>query len=98
TQGIDTPANRLRLLAIELEAAEFEQGWDGLRAIYQAAADADPADARVFHSWGISASNWAEEWMTPDLSERVAIAREAERVLRTALELAPRDSRNAHTL
>src|SRR5436305_1088381 len=59
-RDIDTPANRLRLLAIELECANFEQGWSGLRAIYQAAADADPADARVFHSWGISASNWAE--------------------------------------
>jgi hypothetical protein len=99
TRDIDlAPANRLRRLAIELESLEFEQGWSGLRAIYQAAAEADPTDPLVLHSWGISASNWAEEWMTPDLSDRVAIAGEAERVLRAALELAPRDSKIAYTL
>jgi tetratricopeptide (TPR) repeat protein len=99
TRDIDMPpANRLRWLAIAVESLEFEQGWEGLRAIYQAAAEADPTDAFVLHSWGISARNWAEEWMTPSLSDRVAVAGEAERVLRAALELTPRDSRIAHTL
>jgi hypothetical protein len=42
-----SPANRLRWLAIQVEYALFEHGW------------ADPADYRVLHSWGLSASNWA---------------------------------------
>jgi tetratricopeptide (TPR) repeat protein len=99
TRDIDMPpANRLRWLAIKLESLEFEHGWKGLRAIYQAAAEADPADALVLHSWGISANDWAEEWVTPGLSDRVAIADEAEQVLHAALELTPKDSRIAHTL
>jgi tetratricopeptide (TPR) repeat protein len=93
------PAQRLRWLAIALEHVRFERGWDGLRTIYQAAAEAAPADPFILHSWGISASYWAEDPVaTPDLSERKALADEAERVLRAALELAPRDSRIAHTL
>jgi tetratricopeptide (TPR) repeat protein len=99
TGDIDMPpAYRFRWLAIKLENEEFEEGWSGLRAIYQAAAAADPSDADVLHSWGISASEWAEEWMTPGLSDREAIAGEAERVLRAALELKPRDSGVAHAL
>jgi len=99
TRDVDMPpANRLRWLAIELEYLEFEQGWNGLRTIYQAAAEADPTDAAVLHSWGISASNWAEEWMTSQLADRVAIACEAERVLRAALELTPNDRKIAYTL
>jgi tetratricopeptide (TPR) repeat protein len=99
TRDIDMPAaERLRWLAINLDYQEFEQGWQGLRAIYQAAAEADPANAFVPHSWGISAINWAEKWRTPGLSDRVAIAGEAARVLRAALEFLPRDSRIAHTL
>lgn len=99
TRDIDmSPADRLRRLAINVEHLEFEQGWNGLRAIYQAAAAADPTDAAVLHSWGISARNWTEEWRTAGLPDRVAIAGEAERVLRKALELAPRDSMIAHTL
>lgn len=99
TRDLDLPpANLLQRLAIEVEDLEFEHGWHGLRAIYQAAAEADPTNAWVLHSWGISANNWAEEWMTPGLSERVAIAGEAERALCAALELTPRDSRIAHTL
>src|SRR5262249_55874279 len=54
------PAQRLRWLAIELEHARFERGWDDLRTIYQAAADAAPADPWVLHSWGLSASRWVE--------------------------------------
>jgi hypothetical protein len=93
------PAQRLRWLAIELEHARFERGWDGLRTIYQAAADAAPADPWVLHSWGLSASRWVEgEVYTSDPDERKAIAVEAERVLRAALELAPGDGRVAHTL
>jgi hypothetical protein len=68
THDLDMPlANRLRWLATELEYLKFEQGWKGLRAISKAAAEADPADPLVLHSWGISATNWTEEWMTPDL-------------------------------
>jgi tetratricopeptide (TPR) repeat protein len=93
-----TAANRLRWLAIGLEHARFEQGWAGLRAIYQAAQKADPTDSYVLHSWGISARNWAVDWMTPDPAERVAIAAEAERVLRGSLELTPRNSPVAHAL
>jgi len=93
------PAQRLRWLAIALEHERFEQGWNGLRTIYQAAAEADPTDSWVLHSWGLSASTWVEGGVyTPDLGERKAIAVEAERVLRAALELVPGDSRIAHTL
>src|SRR5262249_28966190 len=65
-----TPADRLRWLAIGLEHDRFERGWEDLRAIYQAAADADPKDPFVLHSWGISAHDWMEDWMTPELSDR----------------------------
>jgi tetratricopeptide (TPR) repeat protein len=92
------PADRLRRLAIGLEHDRFERGWEDLRAIYQAAADADPKDPFVLHSWGISAHDWMEDWMTPELSDRVGIAAEAERVLRAALDLAPRSAFVAHTL
>ncbi len=94
------PAQRLRWLAIALENDCFEQGWEGMRSIYQAAATADPADPFVLHSWGISASNWAETLPaeSPAPAERKAIADEAERVLHAALELAPRHSQIAHTL
>ena len=99
TRDIEVPtAHRLRCLAIDVESLEFDQGWHGLRAIYQAAAEADPTDPLVLHSWGISASNWAEEWMTAGLSDRGAIAADGERVLRAALALAPHDSGIAHTL
>src|SRR5262245_5371944 len=87
-----TPADRLRWLAIEREHDRFGRGWEDLRAIYQAAADADPKDPFVLHSWGISAHDWAEDWMTPELSDRVRIAAEAERVLRASLALSPRNA------
>jgi tetratricopeptide (TPR) repeat protein len=101
TRGIDaSPAQRLRWLAIALEHETFEHGWGDLRVIYQTAADADPTDPLILHSWGISASFWAETLpsSTPPSVERKAIAEEAERVLLTALELTPGDSRLAHTL
>jgi tetratricopeptide (TPR) repeat protein len=100
TRDIEAPAaQRLRWLAIGLEHDRFERGWDGLRAIYQAAAQADPTDPFILHSWGLSASIWAENPLfTPDPSERMAITGEADRVLRAALERAPRDSLIAHTL
>lgn len=99
TGDIDSPpASRLRWLAIELEFSEFEKGWNGLRAIYEAAAKADATDSRVFHSWGISATEWAEERRTTNLRDRLSIASEAERVLHTALELVPQDSEIAHAM
>ncbi len=99
TQDIPaTPADRLRLLAIELENLSFENGWSDLRKIYRWAAEADPGDSAVFHSWGIAARNWTEEWMTPNVSERVRIAEEAEGVLLVALDLSPRNSHIAHSL
>jgi len=99
THDLDLPpAARLRSLAIQLETEEFDQGWTGLRAIYEAAAEADPADALVLHSWGISATHWADKAKTPSTSGRAAIVSEAERVLHAALELAPGDSSVAHAL
>jgi tetratricopeptide (TPR) repeat protein len=100
TRGIEAPpAQRLRWLAIALENDRLERGWDGLRAIYRAAAEADPTDFRILHSWGLSAINWASSHVaTPDLDERKAIADEAERVLRAALDPSPRDTRVAHSL
>jgi tetratricopeptide (TPR) repeat protein len=93
------PAQRLRWLAIALEHERLERGWDSLRTIYQAAVDAAPTDPWVLHSWGLSASQWVEGGVyASDPEERKAIADEAEGVLRAALELAPRDSRIAHTL
>jgi tetratricopeptide (TPR) repeat protein len=93
-----SPSRRLRELAIRLEREEFEQGWAGLAAIYEAAAKADGKDPLVFHSWGIAASEWTQEWMTRDLASREVIAREAEKVLHIALELAPDDSPTAEAL
>jgi tetratricopeptide (TPR) repeat protein len=94
-----SPSNRLRWLAIQLEHASFEHGWDDLRTIYRAAAAADPADYRVFHSWGLSASNFvAPGANTLDPAARRTISEEAERALLAALELSPRDSHVAHTL
>jgi hypothetical protein len=100
TRDIEAPpAQRLRWLAIALENHRLEGGWDSLRAIYRAAAEADPADFRILHSWGLSASNWASSRVaTPDPDQQKAIADEAERVLRAALDLSPRDSRVAHSL
>ena len=99
TEHINASAgSRLRWLAISLENEPFERGWEDLRAIYETAAAADPNDEMILHSWGISATLWMEDWMTPGLPERVTIAAEAERVLMSALELAPKDAGIAHTL
>jgi len=100
TQGIKaTPAQRLRWLAIALENVRFEQGWESLRAIYQAAGQADPTDPWVLHSWGLSASRWVEgKLRIRDVERLEGLADEAERVLHAALELAPKDSRIAHSL
>lgn len=92
------PATRLRWLAMEVESLEFEDGWSGLRAIYELAATTNPLAPSILHSWGISAINWAEEWRTPGLSDRVAIASEAERVLHAALSITPGDSTIAHSI
>src|SRR5262249_2108525 len=74
TQNLELPAaERLRKLAIALEGRQFENGWDDLRMIYAAAAEADPHDANVFHSWGISALDWFGDWNTPEMADRVAI-------------------------
>ncbi len=105
TQTIDwPPGERLWLLAIGLEYEEFETGWDGLRRIYQAAADAVPADnpelrAQVLRSWGISAQVYYDSERTvPDLQDRIAIAQEARQVLHEALDLTPEDSQIAYVL
>ncbi len=99
TAGIhESPVESLRQLAIRLESGQFEHGWKGLRAIYEAAAAADPGAAIVLHSWGIAAVAWMEEWKTASMPERVEIAHEAERVLTRALDLAPRTPCFAHSL
>lgn len=93
-----SPARRLRALAIRLQDEQFDQGWHGLAAIYQAAAEADRTDLLVLHSWGIAATSWAQEWKTPDPVSREAIALEADKLLHAALELAPADSATAEAL
>ena len=93
-----TPARRLRALAIGLEQESFQDGWRGLATICEAAASIDQKDVLIFQSWGIAAIAWMQEWMTPDLSSRQAIAREAERALQTAIKLSPKDSATAHAL
>lgn len=99
TQGIDVPADeRLRQLAIALESEILEKGWEGLRVVYQAASQANPHYSYVFQSWGISASEWFEDWKTPEMADRLAIALEAEKVLTIALDLKPQDSNTAYTL
>lgn len=99
TKHVPLPTEeKLRRLAVALEFNQFEEGWKGMRRIYQAAAEANPRNPIVFHSWGISACGWFEDWMTPDLNDRLAIAEEAERVLNKALELAPGDADITHSL
>lgn len=93
----EPPASRLRRLAIRLETETFERGWDGLRAIYQAGASADPRDSVLFHSWGVSAHEWMNSCITESLDARKAIADEGERVLKVALDLAPRNPCVAHS-
>jgi tetratricopeptide (TPR) repeat protein len=84
-----SPAERLRILAIFLEEADFQDGWEGMRRIYRRAAREDPEDSRVFDSWGTSASGWCDG--RPELSdgERGKIASDAESAYRRALELEP---------
>src|SRR5438309_101507 len=82
TRESELPASeRLRQLAIALEyrSGSIEQGWEGLQSIYELAAKLNPADFRIYHSWGLSATAWASPWYTADLSARSAIAFEAER-------------------
>lgn len=99
TKTIDLPAEeRLRRLAVALESETLEKGWDSLHLIYQTAAQINPHNPRVFHSWGISACTWLEGWICPTAAKRVAIAVEAEQVLLKALELAPQNSFIAYTL
>ncbi|HMW03101.1 MAG TPA: hypothetical protein PKE58_23380 [Acidobacteriota bacterium] len=99
TNTIDLPAEeRLRRLAVALEYETLEHGWDSLHLIYQTAAQINPHNPRVFHSWGISACTWLEGWICPTSAKRVAIAVEAEQVLLKALELAPHNSFIAYTL
>jgi hypothetical protein len=92
TASVDVPrGERLRRLAIELEGAEFEDGWDGLQRIYEAAAREAPDDARVFESWGIS-STQCRRWDDALLEERRRIFADGERAFTRALALAPGDA------
>jgi tetratricopeptide (TPR) repeat protein len=99
TRDIEIPEEeKLRQLAISTEYEIFVEGWAGLRTIYEVAAKANPQDSSVFHSWGISAHDWFADWKTADLTERFAIASEAEKVLTIALDLEPQSSQIAYTL
>src|SRR5262249_28066211 len=89
---------KLRQLAISTEHDIFAEGWTGLRAIYEAAAKANSQDLYVFCSWGISAHSWYVDYRTPELTKRLAIASEAEKVLTIALKLEPQDSHIAYIL
>lgn len=92
-----TAADRLRQLAIELEYRTFADGWAGLRSIYATAADLEPANPRVLHSWGISAMHCAEDDRR-SADERRSLSEEAERQFLAALRMLPRESRIAHSL
>jgi tetratricopeptide (TPR) repeat protein len=99
TRDIEIPEEeKLRQLAISTERDIFAEGWTGLRAIYEAAAKANSQDPYVFCSWGISAHSWYVDYRTPELTERLAIASEAENVLTIALKLEPQDSHIAYIL
>jgi tetratricopeptide (TPR) repeat protein len=93
-------SERLRQLAIKLEyrSSGIQYGWEALRSIYELAAKLAPGDFRIYHSWGITATAWSRHWYTADLSERSAIALEAERAFYKALDRSPNDSRIAHSL
>lgn len=98
TRDIEIPEEeKLRQLAISTEHDIFAEGWSGLRAIYEAAAKANSQDPHVFCSWGISAHDYVD-YKTPELTERLAIASEAEKVLTIALKLEPQDSHTAYIL
>src|SRR5262249_28377799 len=100
TQGIDlAAAQRLRRLAIALERrAACQRGWEDLQVIYQRAAELAPNDATVFHSWGISATDWVDPYRGLEMPRRLAVASEAEWAFLKALDLSPRDSRMAYSL
>jgi TPR repeat protein len=99
TRPVNLPkSERLRRLAIELELAPFADGWDGLRQIYDAAAAAAPADARIYHSRAIAAVAWLDPWSTPEPERRLIIAADAEAALARALDLSPDDSRIIYTM
>lgn len=91
-------ATRLRWLAIEVENFIFEHGWNDLRYIYLSASRGAPNDSGIHISWGVSATRWAEPWITPAFPDRIALTEEAEQHLLLALEMAPRSGRIAHTL
>src|SRR5262249_24388852 len=99
TRDIEIPEEeKLRQLAMSTEHDIFAEGWTGLRAIYEAAAKANSQDLYVFCSWGISAHSWYVDYRTPELTKRLAIASEAEKVLTIALKLEPQDSHIAYIL
>jgi tetratricopeptide (TPR) repeat protein len=92
TASVDVPrGERLRRLAIELESAVFEDGWDGLQRIYEAAAREAPEDARIFESWGISSTE-CFRWDDAPLEEQHRIFTDGERAFERALALAPDDA------
>ncbi len=73
------PAQRLRQLAIGLERVGARcRGWPYLQAIYRRAAELAPDDYTVFHSSGISALEWVDDWRRLEEARRVEIAAEAE--------------------
>lgn len=92
TSAVDVPrGERLRRLAIALEIASFEDGWDGLQRIYEAAAGEAPEDTRVFESWGIS-SKQCTEWDDATLERQRRIFTEGEQAFTRAAALAPGDA------
>jgi len=91
TASVDVPrGERLRKLAIALESELFEDGWDGLQRIYEAAAREDPEDPRIFESWGIS-STQCRAWDDGSLEEQRAIFADGERAFTRAAALDPDD-------
>jgi tetratricopeptide (TPR) repeat protein len=93
-----TRSERLRQLAIHLRYEKFEEGWQGIRQIFLAAAQEEPSDWMVHHSWGIAALDYSKDWHESDKVKRLAAATEGAHILNHALDLYPANSDIAYTL
>jgi tetratricopeptide (TPR) repeat protein len=91
-------SERLRQLAIQLRYEEFDEGWQGMRQIFLTAAQEEPIDWMLYHSWGIAALDYSETWNESNDAKRLMAATEGESILHRALDLSPANSDIAYTL
>ncbi len=92
TEVIQLPKEeRLRQLAIVLENEKFTDGWKGLLRIYDAALQENPTDLDIYHSIGVSAGEWCEDWKEPDLAKRKAATVDGKAAVTEGLKLDPKD-------